>query len=261
MPVFGGDKGSGRPPYPPCSYLLNKVKLGPLLKGLFHVEHFNEQIISSVLSDSLSTLNIKIDESAQSKLIAYFILLLNKNTLINLISPKQDIKTKVIIHLVDSLTPLIWPDLPICAAKAMDFGSGGGLPAIPLSIARPEWLYTLVESTGKKISFLNEVRESLSLNNIITANKFLEPGKNNENCFYDLITARGVSNLKKLLSIAGPRLNKNGFFIAFKGPQGDFELKNSSGELKKRNMALHDCLTFTLPFLEAERRLFIFQKL
>lgn len=224
------------------------------------MEHLDRQSINSILYNSLSALNITIEKDAQSKLIAYFALLISKNEKINLISPKQDIETKIIIHLVDSLTPLIWPDLPVQAVKAMDFGSGGGLPAIPLSIVRPEWFYTLVESTGKKTSFLDEVRESLSLHNIIVTNKFLEPGKNNENFFYDLITARGVSALKKLLSIAGPRLRKNGFFIAFKGPQGELELKDSAGELKKRNMRLYERLNFNLPFLEVERRLFIFQK-
>ncbi len=224
------------------------------------MEHLDRQAINSILSNSLSALNITIEKDAQSKLITYFTLLLSKNEIINLISPKQDIETKVIVHLVDSLTPLIWSGLPRHTVKAMDFGSGGGLPAIPLSIVRPEWFYTLIESTGKKTSFLNEVRESLSLYNITVTNKFLEPGKNDENHFYDLITARGVSNLKKLLSIAGPRLNKNGFFIAFKGPQGELELKDSASELKKRNINLHDCLSFKLPFLEVERRLFILQK-
>jgi 16S rRNA (guanine527-N7)-methyltransferase len=142
----------------------------------------------------------------------------------------------------------------------MDFGSGGGLPAIPLSIARPEWRCTLIESTGKKTAFLHEVRETLQLDNVAVTNKFLEPGKNAEGIFYDLITARGVSDLQKLFSIAGPRLNKDGFFIAFKGPQGRQELQDSAAVLKKMKIALYDCLEFKLPFLEAERRLFIFQK-
>ena len=223
------------------------------------MEHQNQQTIKSVLRESLHTLKIEIKAGSDDAIAAYFRLLLQKNEFINLISPKQDIRDKVIIHLVDSLTPLLWSELPQ-TAQAMDFGSGGGLPAIPLSIARPGWHYTLIESTGKKTSFLSEVQSRLSLDNITVINSFLESGKNSENRFYTLITARGVSDLKKLLSFSGPRLSKGGFFIAFKGPQGDQELKDSHSELKKRKMALCERLDFTLPFLEAERRLFIFQK-
>ncbi len=224
------------------------------------MEHFDEQLADSVLSDSLAALNIQIEESAQAKIMAYFRQLLEKNERVNLISSKLDIKTKIIIHLADSLTPLMWPDLPF-KAQAMDFGSGGGLPAIPLAVARPDWEYSLVESTGKKTAFLNEVRESLALNNIMVSNKFLEPGRNSENIFYDLITARGVSDLARLFSIAGPRLKKGGFFIAFKGPQGEQELKDSASELKRRKLDLYERLNFKLPFLEAGRLLLIFKKL
>ena len=225
------------------------------------MEHFDEQLVNSILSESLEALGITIHREAQSKLIAYLAILLEKNERVNLISSKQDLRTKTIIHLVDSLTPLMWSDWPTGRIKALDFGSGGGLPAIPLSIAQPECLYTLIESTGKKAAFLAEARDSLALDNVVVINTFLEPGKNAENSFYDLITARGVSDLKNLFSIAGPRLPKGGFFIAFKGPQGEQELKDSSAELKKRKLALFESLTFKLPFVEAERRLYIFQKL
>jgi 16S rRNA (guanine527-N7)-methyltransferase len=229
-------------------------------KEMFHVEQFNRALASSIFSDSLSALGIKIDQSAQGKIMDYFALLLNKNEQINLISPKQNLQTKVIVHLTDSLTPLIWPDLP-AAAMAMDFGSGGGLPAIPLAIVQPDWQYTLIESTGKKTAFLSEAREALALNNVIVNSKFLEPGKNTENINYDLITARGVSDLTKLFALAGPRLKQGGFFIAFKGPQGEYELDEAEAEMAKRKMQLYDCLNFKLPGLEAERRLFIFQKM
>ncbi|UQZ89642.1 16S rRNA (guanine(527)-N(7))-methyltransferase RsmG [Deltaproteobacteria bacterium Smac51] len=227
---------------------------------MFHVEHFDEQIIKSVLCDGLDALKININESAIDKLISYFVLLLIKNEFVNLISPKQDLHTKIIVHLVDSLTPLMWRSLPQESIKAMDFGSGGGLPAIPLSIVRPEWNYTLIESTGKKALFLEEVQSILSLDNVEVYNNFLEPGKNHEKSYYNLITARGVSDMEKLFSIAGPRLKGDGFFISFKGPQGEREIKDSVNEMKKRKMALCDRIDFKLPFLEADRSLFIFQR-
>lgn len=226
---------------------------------MFHVEHSDEQAARAVLTDSLAVLSIKISEAATSRLLRYFTLLLQKNEHVNLISPRQDLQTKIIIHLTDSLTPLIWPGLPK-RATAMDFGSGGGLPAIPLAIVRPEWRYALVEATGKKTTFLGEAREILNLENISISNKFLESAKNPENILYDLITARGVSDLKKLFAIAAPRLNRGGFFIAFKGPQGEQELRDAADEMEKRKLILHASLNFKLPLVDAERRLFIFQK-
>lgn len=220
---------------------------------------FNSDEIKETLVRGLSALGIKLDEVIIDKVTAYFKLLLEKNRVVNLISPKQDIMTQTIVHLVDSLSLLQYEKLPR-NISALDFGSGGGLPAIPLSLALADWRYTLVESTGKKAAFLSAVKSELNLVNVDIMNRFLEPGLNRENIVYDIITARAVTETAKLLSIAAPRLKQGGLFIAFKGPRGDLELSDCTKELKKDKMCLVDKLDFILPELSAKRSLFIFEK-
>jgi len=224
---------------------------------MFHVKHKNE--IQKFLTEGLKSLNIDLTESVLDKIVYYFIMLLDKNIHINLISQKQDLKTKVGVHLLDSLSSLMWNELPR-QARSLDFGSGGGLPAIPLSIVQTGWNYDLVESTGKKISFLTEVKAELKLENVNLINKYLNPNINDENIFYDLITARAVSSLDKLITIVGPRLNQNGIFIAYKGPQAESELSQAKKELKKWSMDIIKYSEFKLPLIEANRTLLFFKK-
>jgi 16S rRNA (guanine527-N7)-methyltransferase len=215
--------------------------------------------IRTALTEGLSQLGLEIESTATERVATYFTLLLERNRSVNLISPKQDLQTQIVVHLVDSLSLKLfdfWPD----KLSALDFGSGGGLPAIPLSLAFPGWQYTLVESTGKKADFLAFVKESLGLDTVTIINRFLEPGLKTEKALYDLVTARAVSDLAKLASIAGPRLKKGGFFVAFKGPQGDSELAGSQAELKKRRLTLLDRRDFILPLVEARRSLLLFEK-
>lgn len=207
----------------------------------------------------MAALGLVRPEAELIQLTTYFQLLLAKSRVLNLISLKQDLKTQVYVHLVDSLSLLLWPKLPD-AAVALDFGSGGGLPGFPLAICRPQWNLTLIDSKAKKIKFLDELKDQLKLNNVISRSVYLEPNKNPENVNYDFITARAVSALDTLIAIAGPRLAKNGFFAAYKGPQADDELSAAAPQLKKWGLKPVDKISFTLPWVNAARVIIIFQK-
>jgi len=226
---------------------------------MFHVKHDDYKVAKDVLLEGLDKLNLPVAEDKIISLLDYFDLLLYKNESLNLISSKQSLKDQVVIHLIDSLTPLLWDNWPD-DCKALDIGSGGGLPAIPLSIVFNGWNYSLAESTGKKANFLNELIQALSLSNVKVINSFLEPGYNKEKSEYELVSARGVADLKKLAAIIGPRLLKGGVFISFKGPKGAEEYKEAKSELSKRKLVLVDQLDFKLPFVEAGRILFLFEK-
>lgn len=217
--------------------------------------------IKNMLIEGLSGLGIALDDFIIDRIIAYFILLLNKNKSMNLISSKQDVKTQTAVHLIDSLSFLIMKEkIRRANIEAMDFGSGGGLPGIPLSLACPDWNYTLVEATGKKAAFLSSVVKELGLDNVAVINKFLNPEVNPEKKSYELVTARAVSDLATLAAIAGPRLKIGGFFVAFKGPQGIVELADAGTNLKKMKLVLVDRQDLILPFVDARRCLFLFKK-
>lgn len=101
------------------------------------------------------------DESVSSRLLEYLQLLLRWNRAYNL-TAVTDPAEMVTRHLLDSLSVLPW----LRGRRLLDAGTGAGLPGVPLAIARPELPVVLLDSAGKKIRFLNEVKRNLGLENI-----------------------------------------------------------------------------------------------
>ena len=101
-------------------------------------------------------------------------------------------------------------------------GTGAGFPGAMLSIAGFENV-TLVDSNGKKIKFLKEIKKELNLNiNIISARIELIKHKK-----YDIITTRALANLTKLLSYSQNFIKKNTVLIFLKGKSVNEELEEA----------------------------------
>jgi 16S rRNA (guanine527-N7)-methyltransferase len=227
---------------------------------MFHVKpEIEPDDLQEIFKTGLNLLGLNLTEKITADILAYFHLLLQANKRFNLISAQQSLPTQVAVHLLDSLTPLLYPDWPQ-TQSVLDIGSGGGLPALPLSLAFPAWSVTLAEATGKKAAFLAEVKTTLALERVTILNQFLNPGQNKENKFYDLVTARAVSNLETLAALAGPRLNRGGFLLAFKGPRGQAEFSGAKKELTKWNLKLTRRLDLSLPLVGFQRSLYFFQR-
>ena len=90
--------------------------------------------------------------------------LLEINGKINLISRKQ---TEVVWlhHILHSVTPLILINFPK-NIELCDFGTGGGLPGIPLAILKPDWKVFLLDSRQKKMAAVKETTEGLGCDNL-----------------------------------------------------------------------------------------------
>lgn len=126
------------------------------------------------------------------------------------------------LHLLDSLAALpvldSWsPD------RIIDLGSGGGVPAIPLAIARPEIGWTLVDSVARKVAVLQEMIAALGLRNAIAIAERAETlgrdrGHREQ---YAVATARACAALPVLAELALPLLRVGGHLLAWKGPLGE----------------------------------------
>lgn len=214
------------------------------------------------LSQSLATLNITLDDATQASLLRFLEILLRENEKINLTAIKT-MDDGVSKHLVDSLAALTLPRL--AAGKAlqmMDLGSGSGMPALALALARPEWVAVLVESTKKKAHFLEMAAAELGLSKRVRIEadraETLGQGKLREKA--DLITCRALGRLNIVLELALPLLKVGGLLVAYKGPKADEELAEAGKALKVLGGKHLETKVFTLPLSDETRSLIVIEK-
>jgi 16S rRNA (guanine527-N7)-methyltransferase len=167
---------------------------------------------------------LALSDAQLAKLDAYATALRAKNQVVNLISRKdeENIFSKHILHSLSLILPHVELAVIGQGANVFDLGSGGGLPGIPIAIARPDIRMTLCDSIAKKIAAVSEMTKSLGLQiqcitdraeNIAVKKEF----KNK----YDTVVTRAVAPLDDLLRWSHGLLKKGGLLLALKG--GDIE--------------------------------------
>lgn len=133
-------------------------------------------------------------------------------------------------HLLDALTLLpLLAEIP-AGGRVVDVGSGGGIPGIPLAIARPDLRFTLVESTKKKAGFLTSVSAALGLDNVKVRAERAE--KLELRGVFDAATARAVARLEELVPLVVPLLRGRGVALLIKGQRADEELEEAADALE-----------------------------
>jgi 16S rRNA (guanine527-N7)-methyltransferase len=164
----------------------------------------------------------------------YIALLLAGNRRVNLtrITEPSAVATD---HLLDSVAALPLIDR-ISPERAVDLGSGGGVPAFPLALARPEVAWTLVESVGKKAALLRDFAEALGVRNVsVVARRAEEVGRDpaarGRN---QLVTARACAALPVLVEYALPLLAEGGVLLAWKGAIGEGDAEVRAGAAAAR---------------------------
>lgn len=153
----------------------------------------------------------------------------NKHLNLTAITDPEGIAVK---HFTDSLTLLALKEIPE-GSKVLDIGTGAGFPAVPLMIARRDIDMTMVDSTAKRLKFVDSVVEELSLGGVTVHGRAEELGKKPEfREKFDFVTARAVANLRDLSEYCLPFVKKGGYFIAMKGPLASEEITNGKKAIK-----------------------------
>ena len=151
-----------------------------------------------------------------SRFEAYHKLLEEQNRVVNLVSRAEPIEKWWTKHFLDSLLPLKCLDLT--GQKALDFGSGAGLPGIPLKLAVPSIRITLLDSIGKKARAMQAMTEQLGLDKVHVVNARLEDFAF-QGIGYDLILCRAVKMEERYRYPLYRLLNEGGRVIFFKAIQ------------------------------------------
>lgn len=193
---------------------------------IIHNDNYAAYLASVLTKNGLS--EFATDEICQ-KLSGFCDYLLEQNKLFNLTAIKTP-ESAALLHFADSLTLAEYiPE----NAKILDIGSGAGFPAIPLAIARPDIQVTALDSTLKRVNFINSAAHILGLSNInavchraedVTGKDFKEA--------YDIVTARAVAAYPILLELSLPAVKVGGKFVAMKSKDVSRETEGIGKVLK-----------------------------
>ena len=182
-------------------------------------------------------------------------LFLEKNQVLNLIS-KNDEKFLDEKHIYDSLSiKMFFDKYKFSPATMLDIGTGGGFPALPISIEYPQIQVTGIDSIQKKIRAISEIATDLKLKNFQTICDRVENIKDKK---YDLITSRAVAQLEMIVQYAMPLLKKSGYLVVYKSKTAQEEIQQAEKILKKFKAKVIDVIEYKLPLEEVfERNLVI----
>ena len=164
---------------------------------------------------------VSLDDIALVRLLVYYDLVSDWNRRMNLVS-SRDIDRFVDYHILDSLKIAACFDFN-SVTSLMDFGSGAGLPGIPLAIAFPGIRVTLVESRLKPTTFLNHVVESVPLPNVTVIRSRGEELPKKLNGAFDLVVTRATVKLSEFFHLTARFIPSGGTLLSIKGNTIDDE--------------------------------------
>lgn len=197
--------------------------------------------IESRLAAGLSELGIALAPAQVEALLTLVTELEDWNTRFNLTAIRDPAEV-VDKHLLDSLAVLPY----LKGLTVADVGSGAGFPGLPLAIADLDRRYTLIESTGKKVTFLRHACTMLRLPNVEVVQgraEDLRPRKP-----FDTVLARALGSLAEFVRVAGHLAGRGGRLLAMKGKVPEAELTALPAGWKV--LAVHPV---AVPGLAAER--------
>ena len=198
-----------------------------------------------LLEDGIYELGLEERLAGDELLKEYITELLNWNRVYNLTSVRKpaDIVTR---HILDSLTLIPY----LHGERILDVGTGAGLPGIVLAIACPEYEFVLLDSSSKKLRFIQQTLGILKLENVTLENTRVE--EYHPELLFDTIICRAFSDLPDFYRHTAHLCNKGGKMLAMKGVYPMTEI-----ECIEDKELIDDVVALKVPGLDAERHLVI----
>jgi 16S rRNA (guanine527-N7)-methyltransferase len=196
------------------------------------------------LDDGLRAMGLELDEGARERLLRHLDLVAKWNRVHNLTSVREP-GQMVVLHVLDSLSLL--PHLG--AAKTLaDVGTGAGFPGLPIAIARPDLQVTLIDSSHKKGSFLEQAKAELGLANVRVVCERVEQWKPEQR--FDVVVSRAFAELSDFVSQASHLAAPGGRLLAMKGVHPFDEIARVPASHR-----VSQVVELTVPSLDARRHL------
>ena len=199
------------------------------------------------LERGLSAMAIVLRQGQRDALLGYLALLAKWNRAYNL-TAVRDQSLMVRRQLLDSLSILPW----IERGPVLDVGTGPGLPGIPLAIARPDLVFTLLDSNGKKTRFVQQAVGELGLANVEVIKKRVERLERPHH--YACVISRAFATLADMIDHTRPLLKADGRWLAMKGNVPIGELSTLATHTPP---VAHETITLDVPGEAAQRHLVV----
>lgn len=213
---------------------------------------------SEYLRQGLNHIGVKIEEPKLNAMLKFKELVLETNKSLNLTSITEDDKF-IDLHIVDSLTVLNKiPD----NALVIDVGTGAGFPGMILKIANPTLDITLLDSTQKRLNFIDSAICELKLDKVRTLNARAEELSSQKDYReqFDVCVSRAVAKLPILCEYCIPFVKECGVFIAMKGANCDDEISLAGNLPKELGCAKEKRELIELPNSEGMRNIIYYEK-
>lgn len=186
---------------------------------------------TSLLISDAERLGIALTDEQLSRFNTLSELLVEQNKTMNLtaITDPDGIAVK---HFADSISVLTAAEMPK-GARVLDVGTGAGFPGIPLLIMRPDLDLTMIDSTAKKLKYVENTVNELGLIATTLHTRAEEAGQSKEyRENFDFVCSRAVAALNVLCEYCLPFVRQNGLFIAMKGAKAQEEIDSAKAAIK-----------------------------
>lgn len=169
------------------------------------------------------------------------------NTAYNLTAVREP-REMVVRHILDSLAAAPF----LRGSRIIDVGTGAGLPGIPLALLYPDRQFTLLDSNGKKIRFVQHVTRELGLTNVFPVQARAEAYEPNHS--FDTVISRAFTALADFVANSGHLVGAGGCLLAMKGKIPDAELAALPSDWRATRIEV-----LQVPGLDAERHAIVLE--
>lgn len=218
----------------------------------------DKALFKKSLLSGAEKMGINISDGCFDSLAKLYELMLCENEKQNLtrIVAEEEVAEK---HMLDSLTLTEFLEEN---ASLADIGCGAGFPTLPVACARRDVTITAVDSTAKRIRYVNETASTLGLSNVNAISARAEElGKKSEyREKYDVCTARAVASLNVLCEYCLPLVKVGGTFVAMKANAKE-EIDAAKKAISVLGGKIKHIKELRLPFSDSERTMIVIEKI